>query len=353
MPKDSDHPDVARLMVRADPESTDPIEGRSQNHEQSLSYEGPRRSKTPSVDDVHRKLRFGPFELSKMERVLRRDGVVLPLGSRALDILIYLAERPGTVIGKKELIDHVWSGISVEEGSLRVHISAIRKALDEGHFGHRYIANVQGRGYSFVSSVTSSEGDAVSRSDIGAPAAWVGREPPAVAAGLIDMLAQSLDLDLVFVRSRDPNGKVAAHFARGNACLALGDWLQDRLTEGGRLSRMEIVPSTGDDVQGGAESTHCEVLPFPESRLSGCDDRSGYGRSAQSSCLARETLTARERDILAMIGRGLSNERIARAREISPETVKSHVKRIFLKLAVSTRAQAVSQAGSLERLRSW
>jgi DNA-binding winged helix-turn-helix (wHTH) protein len=40
---------------------------------------------------VPRKLRFGPFELSIGERVLRRDGVVLPLGGRALDILIYLA----------------------------------------------------------------------------------------------------------------------------------------------------------------------------------------------------------------------------------------------------------------------
>jgi hypothetical protein len=52
----------------------------------------------------------------------------------------------------------------------------------------------------------------------GAPAAWVGREPPAVAAGLADVLAKLLDL----VRLRDRNGRVAAHFARGNACLALG-----------------------------------------------------------------------------------------------------------------------------------
>jgi LuxR family maltose regulon positive regulatory protein len=48
-----------------------------------------------------------------------------------------------------------------------------------------------------------------------------------------------------------------------------------------------------------------------------------------------------------MIGQGLSNKRIARALEISPETVKSHVKHIFLKLAVNTRAEAVSRAGSL------
>src|SRR5580692_10107253 len=87
-------------------------------------------------DGVDGKLRFGPFELSSRERVLRRDGVVLPLGSRALDILIYLAERPGEVIAKQELIDRIWSGVTVEDGSLRVHIAAIRKALGDGKFGN-------------------------------------------------------------------------------------------------------------------------------------------------------------------------------------------------------------------------
>src|SRR3984893_7791257 len=90
---------------------------------------------------VHRKLRFGPFELSIGERVLRRDGRVLPLGGRALDILIYLADRPGELIAKRELIDHVWSDVTVNEGSLRVHVAAIRKAIEDGQFGNRYIAN--------------------------------------------------------------------------------------------------------------------------------------------------------------------------------------------------------------------
>src|SRR5260370_1522108 len=102
---------------------------------------------------AHRKLRFGPFELSMGERVLRREGEALPLGSRALDLLIYLAERSGEVIAKQELIDYVWSDVTVEEGSLRVHVAAIRKALGDGQFGNRYIANIQGRGYSFVGSV--------------------------------------------------------------------------------------------------------------------------------------------------------------------------------------------------------
>src|SRR5258708_10092995 len=114
---------------------------------------------------VHTKLRFGPFELSIGERVLRRDGQVLPLGGRALDILIYLAERPGEVIAKQELIDHVWPDVTVEEGSLRVHVAAIRKALGDGQFGNRYIANIKARGYSFVGTVVPLAGSRESRND--------------------------------------------------------------------------------------------------------------------------------------------------------------------------------------------
>jgi DNA-binding NarL/FixJ family response regulator len=57
-----------------------------------------------------------------------------------------------------------------------------------------------------------------------------------------------------------------------------------------------------------------------------------------------ETLTARECDILGLIAQGFSNKSVARMLKISPETVKSHVKRIFLKLGVCTRAAAVSRA---------
>src|ERR1700690_3662963 len=115
--------------------------------------------------DVRRKLRLGPFELSIGERVLRRNGQVLPLGGRALDLLIYLAERPGQVIAKQELIDHVWSDVTVEEGSLRVNVAAIRKAPGDGQFGNRYIANVKGRGYSFVGGVVPLTAGAESRND--------------------------------------------------------------------------------------------------------------------------------------------------------------------------------------------
>ena len=114
---------------------------------------------------IHKNLRFGPFELSIAERILRREDKVLPLGGRALDILIYLAERPGEVIAKQELMDRVWSDVTVEEGSLRVHVAAIRKALGDGQFGNRCIANIKGRGYSLVGTVFPPAGNTESRNE--------------------------------------------------------------------------------------------------------------------------------------------------------------------------------------------
>jgi LuxR family maltose regulon positive regulatory protein len=93
-----------------------------------------------------------------------------------------------------------------------------------------------------------------------------------------------------------------------------------------------------------------EVPSFVTSLLSRWDARAAGDHSAQLSSRGSDRLTARERDVLAMISQGCSNKRIARILEISPETVKTHVKRIFLKLAVGTRTEAVFRAVSLELL---
>jgi LuxR family maltose regulon positive regulatory protein len=69
-------------------------------------------------------------------------------------------------------------------------------------------------------------------------------------------------------------------------------------------------------------------------------------RPNSSSAIA-ELLSAREGDILKLIAQGRSNKEIARTLAITPETVKSHVKHIFIKLAVEKRAQAVSRAQGL------
>jgi predicted ATPase/DNA-binding winged helix-turn-helix (wHTH) protein len=102
---------------------------------------------------------FGPFELSAAERSLRRAGEVVPLGGRAFDILTALVDKAGEVVSKDELIAKAWPNVTVEEGSLRVHLSALRKALGDGRFGTKYIENVQGRGYCLVVPVKRQADD--------------------------------------------------------------------------------------------------------------------------------------------------------------------------------------------------
>jgi len=101
---------------------------------------------------------FDPFELNVTERSLKKADHVIPLGGRAFDILLALVNRPGEVVSKGELFAKVWPDVTVEEGSLRVHLSMLRKALADGGCGRRYIENVKGRGYCFVAPVTRQAG---------------------------------------------------------------------------------------------------------------------------------------------------------------------------------------------------
>src|SRR5580698_4193677 len=96
---------------------------------------------------------FGPFDLCAPERLLKKTEKPVPLGGRAFDILIALAERAGEVVTHKELIERVWPDVNVEETNLRFHISALRKALGDGRDGARYISSVAGRGYCFVARI--------------------------------------------------------------------------------------------------------------------------------------------------------------------------------------------------------
>jgi predicted ATPase/DNA-binding winged helix-turn-helix (wHTH) protein len=102
-------------------------------------------------------LLFNRFQLYPEQRRLFVEGRPVRLGSRALDILITLADRAGEVVSKEELLARVWPGTIVEESSLRVHVSALRKSIGDGRDGARYIANVPGRGYSFVAPVKHAQ----------------------------------------------------------------------------------------------------------------------------------------------------------------------------------------------------
>jgi len=103
---------------------------------------------------VGQRLKFGEFELAPVARALWRCGEEIRLGSRALDILIALASRPGQILSKDDLTQLVWRGAFVDETALRVGISAVRKALGNGE--DQYIATVPGRGYCFVLDVETT-----------------------------------------------------------------------------------------------------------------------------------------------------------------------------------------------------
>jgi ATP/maltotriose-dependent transcriptional regulator MalT len=95
-----------------------------------------------------------------------------------------------------------------------------------------------------------------------------------------------------------------------------------------------------------------ELVPYIGSLVALNQTHGPRRHVASAPVRSSEVLSVRECDILTMVGRGLSNKRIAQVLTIAPETVKSHVKRIFIKLEVNTRAEAVSRAGTQGLLRT-
>lgn len=100
---------------------------------------------------------FGPFRLVPAERLLLRGDVPVDLGSRGLDVLLALIEAEGQVVSREDLFERAWPNLVVGEGSLRVTIAGLRKALGDGQDGVRYIANVTGRGYCFVAPLRRAQ----------------------------------------------------------------------------------------------------------------------------------------------------------------------------------------------------
>jgi signal transduction histidine kinase len=90
------------------------------------------------------------------------------------------------------------------------------------------------------------------------PAAWVGLEPAAVAAGLADALTGLLQLDFVYVRLCIPGVADTVEVARGEGWETFPAWLEGHLGECGRLSGRQIIP----DVDGGAGGRRGLVIPI-------------------------------------------------------------------------------------------
>jgi predicted ATPase/DNA-binding winged helix-turn-helix (wHTH) protein len=107
--------------------------------------------------DVEQVLSFARFQVLPRQRLLLEDGRPVRIGSRALDILLALLERPGTRIGKAELIARAWPGLHVVEGNLKFQVATLRRVLRDGQDGRRFIEASKGQGYTFVAPVAVAE----------------------------------------------------------------------------------------------------------------------------------------------------------------------------------------------------
>lgn len=106
-----------------------------------------------------RSYQFGSFRFDPGARVLSRSSKTLPLTFKAADTLRVLVENQGQVVTKDKLLEEVWPGSFVEEGSVERNISALRKALNGSGTADQYIETLPKRGYRFAAPVRASSED--------------------------------------------------------------------------------------------------------------------------------------------------------------------------------------------------
>ena len=101
-----------------------------------------------------RLVKFEEYELDFVREELRKHGFVVKLQPQPFKILAYLASRPGELVTRQEIRDHVWPGDTFVDFDLAINqsIKQIRAALNDDPETPRIIATVPRRGYRFVST---------------------------------------------------------------------------------------------------------------------------------------------------------------------------------------------------------
>jgi predicted ATPase/DNA-binding winged helix-turn-helix (wHTH) protein len=187
---------------------------------------------------------FGPFRLIPKQRLLLEGDKQVRLGSRALDILIALLERPGEVVGKDELVARVWPNTTVEESNLKFQVGALRRTLGKGN---RYLGTIPGRGYSFVAPLVIAD------QPTPAPPKPASSSPPHnLPIGLTGLIGRAETVDRL--TQRVPQQRLLTIVGPGgigktSVALAVADRLLAAYTDGvwlvdlSPLSESRLVPS--------------------------------------------------------------------------------------------------------------
>ncbi len=100
------------------------------------------------------RLEFGPFCLDLIAARLSCGNEIVPLRRKTFRVLRYLIERPNELVTPEELRQHIWNGVHVSRGVLRVNIREIRVALGDSVQAPQYLETVRGQGYRFIGKLS-------------------------------------------------------------------------------------------------------------------------------------------------------------------------------------------------------
>src|SRR5262245_10168853 len=198
-----------------------------------------------------RNLTFGPFRLEPENAQLWRGEERVALPPKPFDVLCHLAERPGKLVTKDELLEAVWPNLHISESSLNVAINGLRSELGDDSKAPRYIETVTRRGYRFIAYVVVERAQDLEPPWLALAHAhlWVGRTGPIAKLEESFQRAAGGRRQLVFVTGEAGIGKTTLvemflerkfrsgvrillgrcieHFGTDEAFLPLIDALQD------------------------------------------------------------------------------------------------------------------------------
>lgn len=103
-------------------------------------------------------LQVGDWEVDPALNELRRGGETVRLEPKAVEVLRYLAERPGEVVGRESLLSAIWAGVVVGDDALTQAIIKLRRALGDDAHSPRYIETISKRGYRLIAAVGPPRG---------------------------------------------------------------------------------------------------------------------------------------------------------------------------------------------------
>src|SRR5438874_11374014 len=99
---------------------------------------------------------FGPFAFYALSRRLEKQGELVPLNSRATELLLLMLRRAAELVTKDDLLHAVWGDRVVAENNLTVHMAALRRVLRDGGGAGTDSRTGHGLGYRVIMLVAAA-----------------------------------------------------------------------------------------------------------------------------------------------------------------------------------------------------